>query len=158
MDLRDGECYCYGPIASRNLQSTFSFLLIFFGGLIIYLRRTKPFLAPQNGEIKTCFKSLRKNADDFWSIYLFLILLPVIAIIPGAIESRFFLPVQLLIYFTLAFNGDIGELLSLLKGKSKELIIVFVCTISLFFAIVHNTTSMKTQIIDFKYLFVQPNR
>lgn len=158
MDLRDGECYCYKPKASRNLQSTFSFLLIFFGGLIIYLRRTKPFLAPQNGEIKTCFKSLRKNADDFWSIYLFLILLPVIAIIPGAIESRFFLPVQLLIYFTLAFNGDPSELLSLIKGKSKELIIIFVCTISLFFAIVQNTTSMETQIIDFKYLFVQPNR
>jgi hypothetical protein len=158
MDLRDGECYCYGLIANRNIQSTSSFLLIFIGGLIIYLRRTIPFLIPKKREIKTSFKSLRKNADDFWWIYLFLILLPVIAIIPGAIESRFFLPVQLLIYFTLAFNGDIGELLECIKNKSKELIIIFVCTISMFFAVVQNTASMETQKIDVKYIYVDPNR
>lgn len=157
IDLRDGECYCYKSKASRNLQSTFSFILIFFGGLIIYLRRTKPFLAPQNGEIKTCFKSLRKNADDFWSIYLFLIILPVIAIIPGAIESRFFLPLQILIYFTIAFNGDFGEVLTLISYKFKNVIIIFTCTISIFFAITHNTASLESQIIDLKYLYVIKN-
>ena len=158
MDLRDGECYCYGPITSRNLQSSFSFFLIFFGVLIIYLRRIMPFLSPKIEQIKPSFRSLRKNADDFWWIYLFLIILPVIAIVPGAIESRFFLPVQLLIYFTLAFNSDIGELLECIKSKSKELIIIFVCTISMFFAVVQNTASMETQTIDVKYLFISQNR
>lgn len=152
-DIRDGEIYSIKPYAFGNLKSLCGFLVMFFFGLVVYSRTDKPSLERQDSEINISFSSLRNHADKFWPVYLLLTTLPVIAIVPGAIESRFFLPMQLLIYLTLGLNGETSEVLALIKNKFGMVFLLFALSLSLFFAISHSTISMETKIIDQKYLF-----
>jgi len=78
-------------------------------------------------------------AAHHWPLALTVLLLPVAAIIPGAVESRFFLPLHLLAYCVIAFQFDRIELA---QGWRRHGALVLVATLALagmFFAVTLST-------------------
>lgn len=155
LDLRDGEVYFYNKDKSRNLISTINFIVLFISSLVIFLIIKKH--KNHEDQFNNVGTSKRNSLNNYWMIYLSLILLPVITIIPGALESRFFLPLHMLLYMTIAFNGSFNELYYLMKNSYIKIIVIFMLSISIFFSISHNTISQETPGMDLKYKFVIPN-
>ncbi len=92
LDVRDGELYIKNHAKRRDMISVFNFFVLFLG--------TWAFIAKANEDSPV--SGVRRER----AILLFAILLPVFAIIPGAIETRFFLPFHLLVYCSVAFKLD----------------------------------------------------
>ena len=66
---------------------------------------------------------------------LALLLLPVVAIVPGAIETRFFLPLHLLAYCVIAFHFDAAALRSCVKQHATVIVLILGVSGALFFAV-----------------------
>ncbi|MDO4966370.1 MAG: hypothetical protein Q4E51_06635 [Lachnospiraceae bacterium] len=79
--------------------------------------------------LKRCYLSFYNQ------IILLPILLPVIAITPGAVESRYFLPLFYYMAGTVCLNTDYNKLLDEIKGNKLQHIVVFVCIFLLFVSI-----------------------
>ncbi|KPX26523.1 hypothetical protein ALQ08_01102 [Pseudomonas syringae pv. delphinii] len=101
LDLRDGEIYTLGQPRDRNTLAIFNFLIIFSGLLIISMS-----IAAQRA------KTGEKVKTAFWALTF---LLPAIAIIPSAVETRFFLVLHLAFYCAIAFTSDLGLIKNLLR-------------------------------------------
>lgn len=137
LDLRDGEVYTIGQPGDRDGLALFNFFIIFSGFLIIIVN-----IAEKH---RTLGKTLKTG---FWA---FLFLLPVIAIIPGAIETRFFLSLQMAIYCSLAFSCDPSALRKLL---SKHWLLIGVALIvSATFFVSVSTSTMANQEYNFSDLY-----
>ena len=66
-------------------------------------------------------------------------LLPVAAIVPGAIETRFFLPLHLLAYCVIAFCFDVDALRQMARRYAVPLGVIAVASAGTFFAITTST-------------------
>ncbi|CAP50979.1 hypothetical protein EIQ06_12070 [Xanthomonas campestris pv. campestris] len=90
LDVRDGEVYTRNPTSEKNIQSLILLSIVLFGltqlGRAIFFQASSE---PVNRRL----------------LYTLVLLAPCIAIIPGAIETRFFLPIHCLSYCALAFGG-----------------------------------------------------
>lgn len=92
LDVRDGELYIKNHTKRRNMISIFNFLVLFLGVWVFVAKINEN--SPLVGA---------KMERVIWSVAM---LLPVLTIIPGAIETRFFLPFHLLVYCSVAFQLD----------------------------------------------------
>ncbi|AHG43670.1 hypothetical protein N018_21045 [Pseudomonas syringae CC1557] len=101
LDLRDGEVYTIGQSRDRNTLALFNFLTIFSGLLIISIS-----VSAQRAKIG------KKLKTAFWAL---ICLLPAIAIVPSAVETRFFLALHLAIYCAIAFTSDLGSIRNSLR-------------------------------------------
>ncbi|MFS2091488.1 hypothetical protein ACCC96_00620 [Pseudomonas sp. Pseusp11] len=77
LDVRDGIVYAEKSSTNKSVVSFLCFCLLFFCVLIYWLRKEKRWIE---------------------AAYLAPILLPVLAILPGAVETRFFMPVYLVLF------------------------------------------------------------
>jgi hypothetical protein len=137
LDLRDGEVYTMGQPWKKNALASFNFLILFSGLLVIVLT-----IATQRANAAQTTKGV------FWT---FLTLLPVMAIIPGAIETRFFLALHLSIYCALAFSSDIGSIKTLLRRHWLLIGLALTVSAMLFFSI--STTTMSGPQYDYSDLY-----
>lgn len=152
MDLRDGEVYVREQTNPRNLLSFLNFSIIFVGIWIFYIRYTFKKYAVLSSQ----FSKERLPAINYSFILFIVLIAPVITIIPGAIETRFFLPCYILIYTTIAFNTSLTEFLNFTKKNFLRFLIIFLISFSLFSSITLNTISNKQIGIDLKYKFYKP--
>lgn len=77
LDVRDGIVYAEKSSSNKSVVSFLCFSLLFFCVLIYGLRKEKRWIE---------------------AAYLAPILLPVLAILPGAVETRFFMPIYLVLF------------------------------------------------------------
>jgi hypothetical protein len=81
MDVRDGIVYAEKASTNKSVVSLLCFSLLFFCVLIYWLRKERRWIE---------------------AAYLAPLLLPVFAILPGAVETRFFIPVYLVLFGAVA--------------------------------------------------------
>lgn len=127
LDVRDGEVYTSGRPAAKNMLAAFNYLVI-FAGLVVFLFDISFSGAAQSG-----------NSERFF--WLFVITSPVLAIIPGAIETRFFLPLHIVLYSIIAFGKYSVVEIDRFRRNAGVIIFIFVVSISMFFAISTSTMS-----------------
>jgi hypothetical protein len=137
LDLRDGEVYTMGQPWKNNVLATANYLILFSGLLVIAMT-----IATQRATRRQTVKSV------FWT---FLTLLPVIAIIPGAIETRFFLALHLSIYCALAFSSDLSSIKVLLRRNWLLIGLALFVSTMLFFSV--STTTMSRPQYDYSDLY-----
>ncbi|CAD0321154.1 hypothetical protein [Xanthomonas hortorum] len=90
LDARDGDVYTNLPSSEKSTHSLFFLIIACLG-----LTRLAASLLAQDKN--------RKTAENL--LYLSVLALPCIAVIPGAIETRFFLPIYCISYCALAFES-----------------------------------------------------
>jgi hypothetical protein len=129
LDVRDGLIYTLKPSALRSRTALFNFLVLALATLVVATIRRRP-VRPGGGA---------RAVPRSWPVSLALLLLPVAAIVPGAIETRFFLPLHLLAYCALAFHFDTGALRACVKRHWVLIALVLLVVGALFFAISSST-------------------
>jgi hypothetical protein len=115
LDVRDGDPYTRIRSKENNFLSIASISIAMLGLFCLaslILRSSRP-----------------SNQIPPGAIWTFTILLPVLAILPGAIETRFFLPLHLIAYCSIAFGLSIQYIKSMSIKK-----ILLLCAV--YFAIV----------------------
>ena len=130
LDARDGIIYTRKPSPARNRTALLNFAVLALAFWVAFSWRVRDPQAPPAG-----FRAASRG----WPWALVAILVPVAAIIPGAVESRFFLPLHLLAYCVIAFQFDRQELW---RGFRRHAVWVMVGTAmlaSLFFAVTLST-------------------
>ena len=153
LDLRDGEVYVKHAKWVNNKKAVVNFIAIALGLLIVLIRYIDchpPLCAPSKISLGD-----HAPADSAWPLWLFILLLPVCAILPGAIETRFFLPLHILLYCTIAFNTSATELTDFLKRHWLPMLCGVGLLCVLFFAISTNTMSSMQPFIHPPYRFGQ---
>jgi hypothetical protein len=90
LDLRDGEVYTTGLSRDKWLRWVLNLLIVFAGFTVMAVN----------------ISFLDRNSLGARLAFGAVLLLPVLLAIPGAIETRFFLPLHLAIYSVLAFHSD----------------------------------------------------
>jgi hypothetical protein len=148
IDVRDHVVYTTSPSIQKSLRSAMS-ISVFFLGLFLLLRAIlKPSLSCSTARPQTLSKL-------FWLIVL---VIPVAAIIPGAIETRFFFPLQALCYGAIAFKASLPTSKNLLTSKTLLLALAYVALVS--YSIVTTNASMlcRTSIVfeSHKAVEIQP--
>lgn len=128
LDVRDGMVYTLKPSPMRNRTAVWNFAVLAFAVLVAFsVRREQP-AAPG-------FRPVPPS----WPFSLLILLLPVAAIIPGAIETRFFLPVHLLAYCFIAMHFDLAQVRGTLRRNWVAIALVLSLSAALFFAVSLNT-------------------
>ncbi|RYF30028.1 MAG: hypothetical protein EOO23_06080 [Comamonadaceae bacterium] len=127
LDVRDGRGYTIKASPYRNRTAAFNFMVLVLAACIAFTLRQQD-----------------RSSDGYpppanWRLTLALVLLPVAAILPGAIETRFFLPLHLLAYCTIAFYFDSGALRELARRHAFPLGVIAVAFAGTFFAITTST-------------------
>lgn len=131
LDVRDGDAYSTVQAPSRDVTSFCNFLVVFTG------------LAIMCAALRRCPMRHARNAPAlFWGCFT---LLPVLTIIPGAIETRFFLSLHLALYSAIAFNGEPKKMVLCVRTHWLPLSVSFVIAAAVFFAVSQQTMA------DFEY-------
>jgi hypothetical protein len=153
LDLRDGEVYVKNSNWVHNKIAALNFFVLTLGFLSA-LVRYDGWKSKEQPSSATAAMS-RAHADTIWPLCAFLLLLPVAAILPGAIETRFFLPLHVLLYCTIAFNASATEITLYMKKHWIPVLLGagFLCLI--FFAVSTNTMSSMQPFIHPQYRFWQ---
>jgi len=120
IDVGDGVVYVKSMSAKRNVSSVLCFTLFLLSLFI--------FIARQNFRIQEL-------------VYLAPILLPVLAILPGAIETRFFMPLYLVLIGALATNFSIITIKNALQLYWARAILLYLLFLGLFLAVSTETIS-----------------
>jgi hypothetical protein len=120
LDVRDGMVYVKTESPKRNLFSVFNFCILFVSFLL--------FVAPRPGIFSTSTLFMAAT-----------LLAPVIAIVPGAVETRFFLPLHVIAYGTIAFRFDWGAVRKVVIARPLLLTLSFVISLMTFTAIATST-------------------
>jgi hypothetical protein len=121
LDVRDGGGYSAVLSSKRSGLAAFNFLVVFLGFAIM---TTALFRHPPLGE-----------ANLIRLLLALLPLLPVLMIIPGAIETRFFLPLHLAIYSVMAFSADLRQIAGVFRRRWPVIVPAFALSASIFFAV-----------------------
>ncbi|MEO7639961.1 MAG: hypothetical protein ABIU07_00960, partial [Ramlibacter sp.] len=127
LDVRDGQGYTIKASPYRNRTAVFNFLVLVLASCVAFALRQKQARLPDY------------PAPPNWRLSLALLLLPVAAILPGAIETRFFLPLHLLAYCTIAFYFDTGALREMARRHAIPTAVIVVAFAGTFFAITTST-------------------
>ncbi|NWD66426.1 hypothetical protein HX870_02165 [Pseudomonas gingeri] len=96
LDVRDDDTYTKVLSKEKNVRSLASLLTSIFGLFCLFYLMVR----------RSTSGNIPATADktDFRWVWLFVILLPVMAIIPGAIETRFFVTLHLMAYCAIAYG------------------------------------------------------
>ncbi|SDU92342.1 hypothetical protein [Pseudomonas vancouverensis] len=119
IDVRDGLVYITKPSINKSTTAILCFSLFFFGALIFCTRQN-----PRQVEI----------------VYLAPLLIPLLAILPGAIETRFFLPLYLILFGAIATQFQWHDFQKLLRNHWIPLLAAYIVLGTSFLAI--TTTTM----------------
>ena len=120
LDVRDGMVYVRNESAKRDVFSIFNFFILFLGLFILSIPRPE----------KLEFRPLLMSA---------VLLTPVVTILPGAVETRFFLPFHLLIYGTIAFHFNFNNARRAIAARPILLTLIFTASLMIFIAIATST-------------------
>ena len=121
LDVRDGEAYTTRQSTSRDGLAFFNFLVVFLGASMML---TAAFMHPPADSAS--------RERWFWAIVA---LLPVVMIVPGAIETRFFLALHLAFYSVIAFSGDAAGIFATFRRHWLVITLVFGMTAGMFFSV-----------------------
>lgn len=119
LDVRDGRVYVL-KASSRNNEIAVLNFCVLFTGLMIWNLRTQ-----RTGGLAAL-----------------VLLAPVLALLPGAVETRFFLPLHVLIYANIAFGSNWTAVRSTLKARPLLIMLAFILCACVFFAV--STTTMQS--------------
>ena len=101
-DVRDGDPYTRVRSKENNITSFASISVAILGLFVLLMLIFRESVAvTNNSRFKVVLPRL------VWTVVL---LIPVVAIVPGAIETRFFLPLHLIAYCSIAFGLSINSL------------------------------------------------
>ena len=127
LDVRDGKLYVSRQSSTRDGKSLYGFSLLALATWIL--------LAPAAQRRPPDWQAPSPNP---W-LWTGILLLPVAAITPGAVETRFFLPVFILAFCTIAYKADPGALLADFRARHLRVLLAFVLALSVFSAITLTT-------------------
>lgn len=130
LDVRDGLVYTMESSPLRNRTAVFNFLVLALAAFVAVSIRQGAGRPAGNG-----FRPVPSS----WPASLVVLLLPVLAIIPGAIETRFFLPLHLLAYCVIAMHFDLSQMGKMLQRHWAAMLLALVLAASFFFAVSLNT-------------------
>ena len=130
IDLRDGEVYITKPSADRSHLGASGFLLAVIGLLLFFCT---------------------KNTSVAWLAAAFMTL-PVAFILPGAIETRFFLPLHLLAWGLIAVRLDSDALRAFVQGELMLKLFLLLAGFLLFISISTSTMASLTYAFPPKYM------
>lgn len=130
IDLRDGKVYITSPTYNKNYLSITSFTLIWIGLFVLVRMRHS------------------KNA---W-FALAVLVLPVAVILPGAIETRFFLPLHFLAWSTVAFCVRPDEINCRPSRHGVTLFALYLVVLSMFMGISLSTMASLNYQFPEKYI------
>lgn len=137
LDARDGEIYVENSTSGRNMTSLLNALVLFIGLLACTFPNRSNHNNIQNityNEYKSLF---HKGSKIITTLAL---IIPALAIIPGAVETRFFLPIHLLIYFFISFKYSFNHFKHQIKND-KHILIILVFLFYLYISISINSFS-----------------
>jgi len=129
LDVRDGIVYTRKPSPLRTRTALFNFAVLALAGWVAWSIRARSGSPPPGF----------RPAPGSWPLSLALLLLPVAAIVPGAIETRFFLPLHLLAYCTIAFHFHAAGLRQSVQQHGAAIAITLVAAAGLFFTVTRST-------------------
>ncbi len=129
LDVRDGLVYTHKPSSRRNRTALFNFLVL---ALAVWVTLSIRARAPPTGG---GFRAVPGS----WAVSLALLVLPVAAIVPGAIETRFFLPLHTLAYCVIAFHFDAQLLRRHFTLHGRILLLALVVAAGAYFAMTFST-------------------
>jgi hypothetical protein len=132
LDVRDGLVYTTRSSPSRDGKGLLCFGVLWLSCWILFVGRS-----PARRQIAA--PPYWRQAADEWQIWLGLLILPVVAIIPGAVETRFFLALHLLAYGVIAFRGDVKLLIHHLREHYVATLAVAAIAASVYFAVTLST-------------------
>jgi len=130
LDVRDGLVYTHKPSSRRNRTALFNFLVLALAAWVTVSLRARALRIGGGGF---------RPAPGSWPISLALLMLPVAAIVPGAIETRFFLPVHILAYCAIAFLFDAQLLRRSFAVHGRILLLSLALTTGAYFAMTLST-------------------
>ena len=129
LDVRDGNVYTRKPSPLRTRTALLNFAVLALACWVALSMRDRSIQAPPDV----------KPAPPAWRWSLLILLLPVLAILPGAVETRFFLPLHLLAYCVIAFYFNAARLRLSLKKHGATIILVVGIAAGVFFAVSSST-------------------
>ena len=121
LDVRDGDVYSKRLASTRDGRALCNLLVVFLGLSIMLAGAFTHSLVERTNRLAW-----------FWML---VILLPTLAIIPGAIETRFFLSLHLALYSAIAFSADWHRMAANFKRNYLAVLIAFGITAGIFFAV-----------------------
>lgn len=133
LDLRDGIVYTRSPSPARGGIAAFN-LAVLLGALWIAWARWRQRPHP----------AALGETSRAWPFALATLLLPVVAIVPGSVETRFFLPLHLLAYAAIAFQFDRIAWREAWRARWVAILIVGV-SLAAVFAVVSRSTMANLQ-------------
>jgi hypothetical protein len=129
LDVRDGNVYTRKPSPLRTRTALLNFAVLVLACCVAWSLREQAALAPRGA----------RPAPAAWRWSLLILLLPVLAILPGAVETRFFLPLHLLAYCVIAFHFDPARMRLSLKKHGTAILFVVGIAAGVFFAVSSST-------------------
>ncbi len=144
LDVRDDDTYTRIRSKENNLRSLASLSISIYGLyclICLVFRRST-----------TSNASAAHDKIAFRLIWVIAIILPVIAIIPGAIETRFFLPLHLMAYCAIAFGLPEPSIRSLSTTKKTLIFAIYVTTVIAFYISASESISTPVYEIPKEYM------
>ena len=136
LDVRDGVVYTRKPSPARHRTAAFNFIVLLLSTWVLAAA----------GASRGAWQDAGFHAPSpAWPFALLLLLLPVAAVVPGAIETRFFVPLHLLAYASLACWFDAGALLRFLGRRWLAVGFVSLLLAATFFSVSLATMSRFQQ-------------
>lgn len=130
LDVRDGLVYTHKPSPLRNRTALFNFLVLALAVWVAVSVRARTVQSRDGGS---------RAVPGSWPISLALVVLPVAAIVPAGVETRFFLPVHILAYCVIAFHFDAQQLRRNFMLHWRILLASLLLAGGVFFAVTLNT-------------------
>ena len=130
LDVRDGLVYTHKLSPRRNSTALLNFMVLALAVWIAVTIRPRPGQATGGDP---------RPIPDSWPMSLAVLALPVAAIVPGAIETRFFLPLHLLAYCVIAMHFDAAQLRQSFRQHGRTALLVLVLGGGVFFAVTFST-------------------
>jgi hypothetical protein len=131
LDVRDGIVYTRKPSPLRTPTALFNFAVLALACWVAWSLRVRSSSQPLPPGVRP--------APATWRWSLLILLLPVVTILPGAVETRFFLPLHLLAYCMIAFHFDAQSLRQSARKHGRVLILATVAAAAVFFAVSSST-------------------
>ena len=122
MDVRDDNPYTTISSKERDLRSIASLSISIFGFFLLV-----GLIVGSKASVTPRWRIMERAA------WVFLMVLPVIAITPGAIETRFFLPVHLMAYCSIAFGLSKRGIRSIATKKLLLVVGMYLIIVSSFY-------------------------
>lgn len=152
LDIRDGEVYLRDASQHAHGKSLLGFLILFMAVWVVYAElRAASTVRSEKTRRFVGMTSSRLLPALGW---LTVILLPVAAIVPGAIETRFFLGLHCLAYMVLAFTSRPSVMVDNFQTRWRSVCVIFVITLLVFNTISFQSIVLQQRALDPKYMLL----